>query len=282
MNPWTLRLTFAQFKNMTLPLRFFHPASTPCFFRLLTIIYGETGFLWLADLPAVWILPIAFSVCSSVFILSANWLLDPEAGSDSSLIPFIRCYLVFAQTARGTLFLILSLCHVNSLRFLMLSPPNSSRGVEGDILTLSSLLTIICQPAFQEFKGKVIFFTHMLTISELAFPMLSFVLFFFPFYGRNIYFLFQDRSTGEFCIRSYGSVFLWPSYSGAFCCLWNSRLTLNDGVPWASCLSVSGRYQLLFSPLSASGSLPLAMRFSSLARVCLVVPFFVFILVDFP
>lgn len=182
VNPWTLRLTFAQFKNMTLPLRFFHPASTPCFFRLLTIIYGETGFLWLADLPAVWILPIAFSVCSSVFILSANWLLDPEAGSDSSLIPFIRCYLVFAQTARGTLFLILSLCHVNSLRFLMLSPPNSSRGVEGDILTLSSLLTIICQPAFQEFKGKVIFFTHMLTISELAFPMLSFF-FFFLFTG---------------------------------------------------------------------------------------------------
>ena len=69
----------------------------------------------------------------------------------------------------------------------MPSPPNSSRGVEGDIPTLSSLLTIICQPVFQEFKGKVIFFTHMLTISELAFPMLNFF-FFFSFYGRNIFF----------------------------------------------------------------------------------------------
>lgn len=78
-------------------------------------------------------------------------------------------------------------------------------GVEGDILTLSSLLTIICQPAFQEFKGKVIFFTHMLTISELAFPML---IFFFSFYGRNFFFFPQDRSTGEFCIRFYGSIFL--------------------------------------------------------------------------
>lgn len=118
---------------------------------------------------------------SSVFILSSYWLLDPEAGSDSSLISFVRCYLVFGQTARGTLFLILSLCHVNSLRFLIPSPPNSSKGMEGDILTLSLLLTIICQPAFQEFKGKVIFFTHIFTISELAFPMLS--LFFFPFTG---------------------------------------------------------------------------------------------------
>lgn len=63
----------------------------------------------------------------------------------------------------------------------MLSPPNSSRGVEGDILTLSLLLTIICQPAFQEFKGKVIFFTHILTISEQAFPVLYF---FFPFTRR--------------------------------------------------------------------------------------------------
>lgn len=157
-------------------------------------------------MPAVWILPIAFSMSSSVFILSSYWLLDPEAGSDSSLISFVRCYLVFGQTARGTLFLILSLCHVNSLRFLMPSPPNSSKGMEGDILTLSLLLTIICQPAFQEFKGKVIFFTHIFTISELAFPMLS--LFFFSFYGRNIYFLFEDRSTGEFCIRFYGSIFL--------------------------------------------------------------------------
>ena len=45
VNPWTLRLTFAQFKNMTRPLSFFHPASPPYFFRLLTIIYGEAGFL---------------------------------------------------------------------------------------------------------------------------------------------------------------------------------------------------------------------------------------------
>ena len=88
----------------------------------------------------------------------------------------------------------------------MPSPPNSSRGVEGDIPTLSSLLTIICQPVFQEFKGKVIFFTHMLTISELAFPMLNF---FFFFLLREEYFFFsQDRSTGEFCIRFYGSIFL--------------------------------------------------------------------------
>ena len=173
---------------MTSPISFFHPASPPYFFRLLTIIRGEAGFLWLADLLAVWILLIAFSMSSSVFILSAYWLLDPEAGSDSSLISFVRCYLVFGQTARGTLFLILSLCHVNSLRFLMPSPPNSSKGMEGDILTLSLLLTIICQPAFQEFKGKVIFFTHILTISERAFPMLSF---FFPFTGRIFIFCWR-------------------------------------------------------------------------------------------
>lgn len=53
VNPWTLRLTFAQFKYMTSPLSFFHPASPPYFFRLLTIICGEAGFLWLADVRSL-------------------------------------------------------------------------------------------------------------------------------------------------------------------------------------------------------------------------------------
>lgn len=88
----------------------------------------------------------------------------------------------------------------------MPSPPNSSMGVEGDILTLSSLLTIICQPAFQEFKGKVIFFTHMLTISELAFPMLIFFFFllweefffFFPKIGALVNSVFVSMEVSFF------------------------------------------------------------------------------------
>lgn len=75
----------------------------------------------------------------------------------------------------------------------MPGPPNSFGGAEGDILILSSLLTIICEPAFQEFKGKVIIFAHTHAISSASISSAPF----FSFYGRNIYFLFQPGSTGD-------------------------------------------------------------------------------------